>query len=336
MPGIKPVCILRCDGGSAIGLGHVYRCLAIAERTKDDFEFYIAIQEPEEAIRKLAAPFAQIVALPKTDDYYDEAMQLLSLASQLSCKLIILDGYHFDTRYQQKLREGKLKIASIDDYAPFHYVADAIINHSDGIETNDISAEAYTKKYLGFDYALLRKRFIDLYETSREINKMATAFICFGGADPNNITKKVCKAVLDSSVFTRINVVTGSSYQHIEELSQYTSGYASVFLYENLMADQLVEVMLSSDIAFVPASTIAMECFAAHLVLFTGTTAENQRYIYRGLLKKKFVNDLGDINCISEQGIIESIKAAARNFVSHNFKGQKRDDHLRQVLTSLV
>jgi spore coat polysaccharide biosynthesis predicted glycosyltransferase SpsG len=317
-------------------LGHIYRCLAITERLKDEFECYVAIREPDEAITQLVRPNAKIIVLPRNENYIDEARQLLTIATQISCEIVLLDGYHFDTQYQQAMMSGNAKLICIDDYAPFHYVADAVINHADGVSPVNISAKPYTKKYLGFEYALLRKQFIDLYNHPKDVNGLLHAFICFGGADPLNITQKVCSAVVNSKSFDSINVIVGSSYGHMEQVKAYASRYDNVKLYHNLNSDDLINVMQSSDAAFVPSSTIAMESYAAHLVLFTGTTAENQKYIYWGLTAKQHVYDLGDFNTTCEENIINKIREVKNRFTPYTIKGEMKTDRFKEVFTSLI
>ncbi|MDB5222992.1 MAG: Spore coat polysaccharide biosynthesis protein predicted glycosyltransferase, partial [Chitinophagaceae bacterium] len=43
--------LFRADGNSKIGLGHVYRCLAIAERLSEHFNCYFAIRQQSSELK---------------------------------------------------------------------------------------------------------------------------------------------------------------------------------------------------------------------------------------------------------------------------------------------
>ena len=43
-------------------------------------------------------------------------------------KIVVLDGYHFDTNYQTKIKQKGCKLVCIDDLHDKHFVADIIIH----------------------------------------------------------------------------------------------------------------------------------------------------------------------------------------------------------------
>ena len=49
---IKKKVVLRADGNSKIGLGHVYRLLALAEMLKEDFECVLAMNDTDDFVLK--------------------------------------------------------------------------------------------------------------------------------------------------------------------------------------------------------------------------------------------------------------------------------------------
>ena len=55
--------LFRADGNNEIGLGHVYRCLAIAERLNGKFECYFAIRQPSIELKNAIESYATLIIL---------------------------------------------------------------------------------------------------------------------------------------------------------------------------------------------------------------------------------------------------------------------------------
>ena len=66
--------IFRADGNSEIGLGHIMRCLALAEMLEGDFDMSFAIQNPDEKIEKLIheTGINIVIKLPQVSDYQED------------------------------------------------------------------------------------------------------------------------------------------------------------------------------------------------------------------------------------------------------------------------
>jgi hypothetical protein len=70
----------------------------------------------------------------------------------------------------------------------------------------------------------------------------------------------------------------------------------------------MVEVMHESELAIVPASSIAIECHAAKQVLLTGITDENQNDIHNGLVKFNTVKTIGDFRNLDPEILFSQLK----------------------------
>lgn len=298
---IKHNILLRADGNNEIGLGHVYRCMAIAERLKNHFNFYFAIQTPSVELKNSISEYSTCLALPQTANYIHEALQLCSMISNLRINIALLDGYFFNTDYQKIMKNCATKLICIDDDQLFKYIADVVINHAEGIDEKKIDANVETKKYIGFDYLLLRKKIIDLSKIQKKIGRIKKLFVCFGGADVSNITMKVARALKNNNDIDEVNVIIGLAYLYKDQLSKLLYNDAKFKIYENLDEDQMTQMFTICDMAIVPASTISLEAFSANMILLTGITADNQKNILHGLCKYSNVNCINDFNMVSEE-----------------------------------
>ncbi|MDW8301671.1 MAG: UDP-2,4-diacetamido-2,4,6-trideoxy-beta-L-altropyranose hydrolase [Bacteroidia bacterium] len=311
----------RADGNSQIGLGHITRSLALADMLKEHFEICVLIQEPlTEVFAQIQEVTKNIIVLPQTTDYLAEACYIAE--KYLTGKeIVVLDGYNFQTEYQKIIKNTGVKLVCIDDLHAWHFVADVVINHAGGVKETDYSCEPYTKLCLGLEYALLRKPFLEAAQQERTIEKIENAFICFGGSDPHNFTEKALQACLEAKIFKEIHVVVGSAYPYFEQIKNLTNHEKNIFLYQNLNAQDLCNVMKKCHLGIVPASSVAIELWFIRMkVVMVIMTALNQKEIYQGLIQK--ANFVGFINSFpSPNDIIQII-------LSHN--SDSASEHLQK------
>lgn len=275
----------RCDGNTNIGLGHITRCLALADMLKDDFECIFLVQNPSEAIEKNITQSFQLIQLKEQLDFLQEAEYINNMILIAEC-IVVLDGYSFKTDYQKIIKSSGCKLVCIDDLHAWHFVADVVINHAGGVKREAYSCEEYTKLCLGTKYALLRKPFLEAAQKARKIETINNVFICFGGADIYNLTQKITETCIGSGKFKEIHVVVGSAYTNTMNLVNYVSDKPNIFIYQNVNANEMCTLMNKCELAIVPASSIAYEVSAVGMYMITGWYAENQKGLYRFLSEK--------------------------------------------------
>jgi UDP-2,4-diacetamido-2,4,6-trideoxy-beta-L-altropyranose hydrolase len=314
--------LFRADGNNEIGLGHLYRCLAIAERIKEDFNTFLAIQSPTEEIIKEASKYTTVISLPKNENYVSDAEYIAQkVIPSIHPSIIVLDGYSFDSNYQHTLKQATTaKLVCINDGQAFGNNADVVINHADGINPEQLASSGSTKIYTGSKYALLRKPFIDEAKKERRIDKIENLFVCFGGADTSRITLKVLKAAVEAFSFSHIKVVVGSNYSGDNEFREFVTGHSEIESFSNLGVNEMIGLMNSCELAIVPASTIALECRMCKMMMITGTTVDNQLLIYNGLKTLPFVTGIDDFLTISAAVLTSCIKSTVQNFKGYLFQ----------------
>lgn len=330
--------LFRADGNSQIGLGHVYRCLAVAARLSQDFNCYLAIRNPSIELKNSITGTATLIELDEYETYLEEANALVDIATSYDVRIITLDGYYFNTAYQKVIKEkSKAVLISIDDDQPFHYLSDIVINHAAGIDARKFSKAEYTKLFIGYDYLLLRKEFIKRLYKEKKISAIHSILICFGGADPGDFTSKTIECLLNEKSFSRITIVIGSAYNKTDDLKKMILGHAHIRMESNLNEKEMSELMFGSDLAIIPASTISLEAFACKMVIITGITADNQRHIYEGLIKEDTVYGIGDFNSLSCAGLLSIIEQASNKFKNYIFISERKDgDLLADLYKSLL
>lgn len=280
----KPVIFFRADGHAEMGLGHVFRSLALAEMLSSDFDCQFIIHNP---LPTLTEQILQICSrIIYVDNHLDDAQFLVDNHLN-SNNIIVLDGYHFATDYQKTIRKSGAKIVCIDDIKSYHFLADAIINHAGGLTPEDYSAKADTQFHLGLKYALLRKPFRLAAQQRMMVKNEENLFICLGGADPKNDTLTVLKRCEEVGHFQNIHLVLGGAYSHDNLLNEYLQQTKlRISLHRNLDAQQMVDLMRQCGVAITPPSTTAYEYLSVGGTLFLKVIADNQLNINRYFLNE--------------------------------------------------
>ena len=275
--------------------------VAAAQQQQPDYVPAAQQEQPDHlATAQQQQPVYMPAAQQQQPDYVPAAQQeadaLASLASPDD--IIVLDGYPFDTAYQQRLRACGCKLVSIDDIHAYPFVVDAIINTAGGIRPADYQALPGTRFCLGPRYALLRRPFRLLSGVAAAGTAAAppTLFICLGGADPHNDSLRVLQRCISLGYFQRYELVLGAAYPWQSVLTDYLRGQsAQVQLHRNLSAEDMAALMQRCPYAVCAPSTIAYEYAAIGGVLYLQQTADNQQdmraYLLAAGLARDFARD---------------------------------------------
>lgn len=285
---MKSKVFIRADGSSQTGLGHLVRCIALANMLKENFEIIFVCREiPDDTKLAIEKNNMTVKIIENEKDFFNMIE---------SGDVIVLDSYEFDTQYQKNIKEKKAELVCIDDLHDKEFAADLIINHAPGITPEKYKAKLYTQFALGTEYALLRPEFIEQAKQEREIDNIETVFICFGGGDAKNFTESTLRTVLSFDSFKKIIVVTGSGYTHEESLKKLVQTDSRVEYHNSVNAEKMCELMSLSDLAIVPSSGILLEALAAGCKIISGMTADNQKYVYSNYLNENYFIDAKDFN----------------------------------------
>ncbi|TWP35072.1 PseG/SpsG family protein [Leekyejoonella antrihumi] len=180
MPQLRRVA-LRCDASPTLGVGHVVRCLALAEELQargievlllGDLGGVEWVEQlyAERGIRQVAAP--------------ERAHELADLAVQLTVDAVVLDGYGLPPQCGVQLRARKITVLAIVDYQfGAGQSADLYVDQNLGAEP---AAGQDPGGFLaGLDYALFRDSVLQhrrgLPLTTRSPPRVLAVF---GGTDP--------------------------------------------------------------------------------------------------------------------------------------------------------
>jgi UDP-2,4-diacetamido-2,4,6-trideoxy-beta-L-altropyranose hydrolase len=318
--------VIRADADTRMGTGHVMRCLALAQgwQARGGQAVFVSACDSDGLLQRLRNEAFRVVELEETYPYSQEWEATSQVLTAHPDAWVVLDGYHFDPAYQRRIRLAGHPLLVIDDMAHLdHYCADMVVNQNIYAEQLDYSCEADTRLLLGTRYALLRREFWPWRQWEREIPEVARKLlVTLGGADPDNQTLKVVRALQELRVGgLEATVVIGASNPYCRALES-AIGDSAASLHSQL-AIQLVrnvtnmpELMARADVAVTAGGSTCWETAFMGLPNLILVLAENQREVAEGLATQGVAVNLGSHTEVGESGLVavlgESIHDRAR------------------------
>ena len=265
--------IIRADANTEIGLGHVMRCLALAQGiTKTGIQPVFVIRDYDQKISNMIQQRGINTAIIPADSNRAEDCELtLKYADLHRATLIVTDLGHAGTLTQQdeyreflqQLKVSKRFLITIDDLNEMNFPSDIVINPNCGAEKLHYPAGSQAEFLLGPAYFIFRPEFIAAAVVKREIKKEATnVLVAMSGSDPLDLTGKVAGALAASKKTNSLNLcfVLGMDYtdSKISKLNKILKDYRGT--HELLRGpDNMAELMFWADIAITGAGLTKYE-----------------------------------------------------------------------------
>ena len=289
--------VIRVDADARMGTGHLMRCLALGQAWKDSGRPVVFLTgcTNERLLQRLSDEGFAVHRLERPyPDAQDWQVNERLLAEQPDAWLV-LDGYHFDSDYQRRLKEAGYRFMVIDDLAHLpHYYADIVLNQNVTAEGLKYSCEPYAKLLLGTKYVLLRREFWKWRGWKREVPEVARKLlITLGGSDPNNVTLKIIRALEQLNVKElELVVVVGAGNSHYDEL-QAVARDSPLPLRLERNVTSMPELMAWADVAISSAGSTSWELAFMGLPSLVLVIAANQRPTAANLHERGAALNLG-------------------------------------------
>ncbi|WAC04329.1 MAG: UDP-2,4-diacetamido-2,4,6-trideoxy-beta-L-altropyranose hydrolase [Methanoregula sp.] len=273
--------IIRADASTAIGTGHVMRCLAVAQGWQEQggkVTFVMAGTTPS-AEESINADGMDIIYHSTKAGSHEDAYKTGKIAEQNGAEWVVVDGYLFDAEFQRLLKDNGLKILFIDDFGHAdYYSADLVLNQN--IYANDTyykKRAVYTKLILGTQFALIRKEFLKWKNWHRRIPRIAKKIlVSLGGSDPENVTSMVLDALGSVTVNgIEVKVIVAKNNPNNQKMQQkIISSHFTGDLIVN--ARDMPELMSWADLAISAGGSTNLELAFMGLPGITINHAQNQ------------------------------------------------------------
>lgn len=214
--------LVRCDGGAGLGLGHVRRCLAVAEALRDGegAKVEAAIVRDDQAAGAFAAAgFPVHRPLPAAPDRQAETAWMLDLARRHGHQVLLLDLRNdLQPADLERLRgAGERLVAVLDDPAPRRLAADLAFYPpapaGGGPDWKGFRGELHA----GWDWLPLARPFAAPRPDPATALRSGRILLSLGGADPQGLAPAMLAALLAGLPASPVDLVVGPAVPWAEQ-----------------------------------------------------------------------------------------------------------------------
>ena len=303
----------RVDGGPKIGMGHLVRCLTLANAFPNENKI-VFISKPEKSvIDKLESTRYDLIPIENDINYNEEIKFVKKILKENDIDVFIGDTYYIDTsndideNYFSEIKDTVKKTVAISPKTSITVPFDIVINgnvFADDLEYK--SSNDDTKFLLGPKYALLREEFQNLpdKDIGENVNNI---IVTMGGGDPLNLTPKALEAIdkIDKEDI-HVDVIIGPAVYEKDSILKAIDGMnLEVSLRFN--PSKISKFMMKADIAVSAGGGTLYELAVTGTPAIVILQAENQIPIANAMEKEGTIINLGFGNDVKIEKLTDSI-----------------------------
>ncbi|MBI4789812.1 MAG: UDP-2,4-diacetamido-2,4,6-trideoxy-beta-L-altropyranose hydrolase [Chloroflexi bacterium] len=283
------------QGGRDIGLGHLRRCLTLADAlVRMGARVGFVVNDDASAQQFVQAQGYAVVGLD------DDLERVVSALRNWRADAVITDSYALNSADLAALRRGIGYLVVIDDLANQELPADLVTNGAVCAPSLRYCARPETRFLLGPSYALLRDEFAA--NPARAIrDSVERVLITVGGSDPFGLTPRLVDWVQAALGDIGMDIVAGPFFEN-----RITVRETEQIIFHREPRD-MRGLMLAADIAITGGGQTTYELAATGTPAIAICLAENQRANLTGLAEAGTLDYAGDVR----DGDLEAKIAAA-------------------------
>lgn len=279
--------LFRVDANSKIGMGHLMRCIALAQafKLKKINPLFLLDAQTCSITQSLSIFKFESIEVDEQTLNGNTISYLMSLVGteHISPALLILDGYQYSQFFRRQLKQALNEVntpfAIVDDNggekAGDLIYADIIINPTCAHNAiPDYQQLAPTAKVLaGEAYRLLRQEFVE--QAIIRYQQRNGIVLTMGGADPLNYSQ-VCLNVLQQMQYKQpVTVLIGNGFKYKKELTKQIAQLPKNFSYL-FQADNIAKVFANAELVISAAGGTQFELYAMQTPAILLVSFDNQ------------------------------------------------------------
>jgi UDP-2,4-diacetamido-2,4,6-trideoxy-beta-L-altropyranose hydrolase len=289
------VVAFRADASLQLGMGHVMRCLTLADELRRQGAAcqFLCEQQPGNMM-------AQIVARGYPAHALHDGAELASV------DVMVVDHYSIGEAWETAARSSCRYLVVLDDLADRTHDCDLLIDQNLGRSESHYQrlVPPRCRVLTGPSYALLRAEFATMRAYSlgrREPASLRRLFIFMGGVDRSNVTGKVLAALREGDLpaGAGIIVVLGPKAPWAD-LIRNEADRLPWHTAVQVNPQDMAQLMADSDLAIGAAGGAAWERCCLGLPALIIPIADNQLFGAKALAEAKAAYNLGGPDALSE------------------------------------
>ena len=222
---------IRVDGNAEIGVGHVLRCITLADKLINyEIKCTFFVRNISRSLFKILDEKFEVILLDCVDNMFvaaDEysrwlgvnqrfdAEEFIAIARPGNFNGVVVDHYGLGYQWERKVQDNFRFVLVLDDLANRDHICNLLVDQSIGRKASCYSSlvPQFCALLVGPKYALLRDEFsADLSGYKKQYDIL----INFGGADKDNFTEHVLNmlAMCANMYKHSIKIIIGSDYPY--------------------------------------------------------------------------------------------------------------------------
>ena len=309
----------RVDGSSDLGLGHVMRCLALAD-SLNSWKSSFWIKE-NSTVRSLLE--GRSVRYLSSD--IDKAVEHDLLAQEMkfvSIDFFVVDFLRYPEGYLDAFKKKGFFLITFHEFERECPFSDMVINYNSFQDFESVKEGG--RECLGPKYVILREG-IRRYQRREPANDMSKVLVSMGGSDPNGISFEVLSALAGLKENLRIVLHIGPAFKHRKRFNELAA-FPKVIIVDNVT--ELADLMIEADLAIAAGGNTMYElCYLGVPSLIIAQN-DHQLEFAKGLAKVGAVKSLGLHSQVSKGEIVDAV----RNFLGDYGLRKKMSKRGREIV----
>lgn len=292
----RKVVAFCCDAGPVVGLGHVMRCLALAEELHDrghEPVFVCDLSGLAWVRARLARRGWRVVTPPSTDEGYPDAVLGVRPVA------VVFDSYRLAPGISRRLRGSGLPVLAVVDGTLGRHDADVYVDQNAGAEQDAVALPAGVRRLAGLRYAMVRDEVLAVRPASVGIARPESlrpprVLAFFGGTDAFGAAPPLTAALAASGQpFTATVVASRPDLARAVRDVPLMSGQRLEVIGPT---DRIAELATEADLVLAAAGTSACELLCVGAAAALVHVADNQRVGYERMVRTGAVIGLGALD----------------------------------------
>ncbi len=217
--------LFRTSGGKApgleLGLGHIYRCINLAENLKKNDLFFL-IEDYGKIVNKILKKNGhnKFFILRNNIDVKSDIKKTLQIIKKFKIDIVIIDKYNLKNEYIKSIKKV-VKTVVITDLYQNKISADLLINGFIGFKNQKTINRYGTKCLLGPRYQIINDEF------SKQVSptKKYTLLITFGGFDENKLIELILEPLSWFLDKIKTKIILGPATPKSKKIRKFESNF---------------------------------------------------------------------------------------------------------------
>ena len=295
----------RIDGASAIGLGHLRRCLALAQALRAlGVESLVQLDGDDRALALAMTAGLEVSAVAWGDDL----RAIGEWCGRLRASALVVDSYAFSSDDLRALVAAGRPVIVFSDTADRELPVDVVINGAVGAERLGYRGSPHTRYLLGPRYLALQPEFAEA--APRTIHDhLQRALLTIGGADPGRLTARLIRWAIAGLGAVTLDVVAGPLVDDVASIREAVRSVPGrVTLHES--PKHLRDLMLAADLAITGGGQTVYELAAIGTPMVAIRLAENQRLNVEAMRDAGVIEYAGGVDDAALESVLVATLAA--------------------------